>query len=277
MHTDTFAHVHRHARRNMGPAGALLGVLTPLLLPIVALGQGIHNPDGHYFSFTDSPFAAPPFEFLHLENFEDGLLDTPGVTNVGGIVLRRSDEFSDSVDADDGVIDGNGNTGGAVTGAFYSAGLATLRFNFNPAALGGRLPTHVGLVMTDCSNPSAMTLSAFRQGALLGSISGNQSAERLHFTAGDRFYGFVDAGGIDSIVMTATSDTDWAMDHLQYGRRCPADFDGDGTVDFFDYDAFVVCFEGGACPPGKTADFDGDGSVDFFDYDAFVVAFETGC
>jgi len=58
---------------------------------------------------------------------------------------------------------------------------------------------------------------------------------------------------------------------------CPADFDGDGTVDFFDYDAFVNCFEGIACPPGKTADFDGDGSADFFDYDAFVVAFETPC
>ncbi|MEK6701673.1 MAG: hypothetical protein AABZ53_05380 [Planctomycetota bacterium] len=58
---------------------------------------------------------------------------------------------------------------------------------------------------------------------------------------------------------------------------CPADFDGDGTADFFDYDAFVICFEGGACPPGKTADFDGDGTVDFFDYDAFVIAFEAGC
>ncbi|MEK6700966.1 MAG: hypothetical protein AABZ53_01785, partial [Planctomycetota bacterium] len=58
---------------------------------------------------------------------------------------------------------------------------------------------------------------------------------------------------------------------------CPADFDADGTVDFFDYDAFVICFEGGACPPGKTADFDGDGTVDFFDYDAFVVAFESPC
>ncbi len=61
------------------------------------------------------------------------------------------------------------------------------------------------------------------------------------------------------------------------GVICPADFDDDGTVDFFDYDAFVQCFEGGACPPGKTADFDGDGTVDFFDYDAFVVAFEAGC
>ncbi|MEK6701941.1 MAG: hypothetical protein AABZ53_06745, partial [Planctomycetota bacterium] len=56
---------------------------------------------------------------------------------------------------------------------------------------------------------------------------------------------------------------------------CPADFDGDGTVDFFDYDAYVNCFEGIVCPPGKDADFDGDGTADFFDYDAFVVAFET--
>ncbi len=59
--------------------------------------------------------------------------------------------------------------------------------------------------------------------------------------------------------------------------ECPADFDGDGVVDFFDYDAFVRCFEGSGCPPGTTADFDHDGTVDFFDYDAFVVAFETPC
>ncbi len=58
---------------------------------------------------------------------------------------------------------------------------------------------------------------------------------------------------------------------------CPADFDGDGFVDFFDFDAYVLCFEGLSCPPGKTADFDGDGFVDFFDFDQFVNAFESGC
>ncbi|MEK6703219.1 MAG: lectin-like protein [Planctomycetota bacterium] len=58
---------------------------------------------------------------------------------------------------------------------------------------------------------------------------------------------------------------------------CAPDFDCDGALDFFDYDAFVACFEGTICPPGKTADFDADGTVDFFDYDAFVVAFEEGC
>ncbi len=58
---------------------------------------------------------------------------------------------------------------------------------------------------------------------------------------------------------------------------CPADFDADGTVDFFDYDAFVTCFEGGACPPGIDADFNHDTAIDFFDYDDFVTAFERGC
>ncbi len=58
---------------------------------------------------------------------------------------------------------------------------------------------------------------------------------------------------------------------------CHADFNGDDTVDFFDYDAFVTCFEGDACPTNKSADFNDDGSVDFFDYDAFVQAFESGC
>jgi hypothetical protein len=57
---------------------------------------------------------------------------------------------------------------------------------------------------------------------------------------------------------------------------CPsADFNGDGFVDFFDYDDFVACFEG-AGAPGCNADFNGDAFIDFFDYDAYVFAFE-GC
>ena len=55
------------------------------------------------------------------------------------------------------------------------------------------------------------------------------------------------------------------------------DFNNDGFLDFFDYDDFVACFEGGGCPCGRTADFNGDDFVDFFDYDAFVEAFQTGC
>jgi hypothetical protein len=59
--------------------------------------------------------------------------------------------------------------------------------------------------------------------------------------------------------------------------RCRGDFNNDGFVDFFDYDLFVQCFEGGECPPGGDADFNDDGFADFFDYDAFVARFEAGC
>jgi hypothetical protein len=59
-------------------------------------------------------------------------------------------------------------------------------------------------------------------------------------------------------------------------KLCAADFNGDGFLDFFDYDDFVACFETGACGD-STADFNGDGFVDFFDYDDFVAAFEAGC
>lgn len=54
---------------------------------------------------------------------------------------------------------------------------------------------------------------------------------------------------------------------------CPADFNHDGFLDFFDYAGFVASLETG--DPG--ADFNGDGFVDFFDYADFVDAFEAGC
>jgi hypothetical protein len=63
--------------------------------------------------------------------------------------------------------------------------------------------------------------------------------------------------------------------HVRYD--CPADFNEDGFLDFFDYDDYVQCFETGVCPAGKTADMTGDDFVDFFDYDAFVLMFERGC
>jgi hypothetical protein len=66
----------------------------------------------------------------------------------------------------------------------------------------------------------------------------------------------------------------WVLTPVAAG--CSADFNGDGFLDFFDYDNFVECFEIEVCG-GGSADFNSDGFVDFFDYDDFVLAFETGC
>ncbi len=54
---------------------------------------------------------------------------------------------------------------------------------------------------------------------------------------------------------------------------CAADFNCDGTVDFFDYLDFVDAFSS----LEDNADFNGDSIVDFFDYLDFVDAFSVGC
>ena len=64
---------------------------------------------------------------------------------------------------------------------------------------------------------------------------------------------------------------------LVVAPACRADFNDDGFLDFFDFNDFVTCFEGGDCPPGKTADYNGDGFPDFFDFNDFVNDFEAGC
>jgi hypothetical protein len=54
---------------------------------------------------------------------------------------------------------------------------------------------------------------------------------------------------------------------------CPADFNNDGAVDFFDYLDFVAAYDAEL----PSADFNNDGNIDFFDYLDFVAAFDTGC
>jgi probable HAF family extracellular repeat protein len=52
---------------------------------------------------------------------------------------------------------------------------------------------------------------------------------------------------------------------------CPADFNGDDQVDFFDYLDFVAAFDA----ESPSADFNGDNQVDFFDYLDFASAFDS--
>ncbi len=73
-----------------------------------------------------------------------------------------------------------------------------------------------------------------------------------------------------------SENTGWINldDSTQYiALGCRADFNGDGFIDFTDFDAFVIAFEDG----DPSADFNGDAFLDFTDFDDFVTAFETGC
>src|SRR6185503_10775980 len=100
-----------------------------------------------YLSFADSPLGGRNASYFYLENFEDHQLNTPGVAaSAGGVTsVVFGSTLHDSVDADDGVIDGSGLTGDSYISANGAAGI---RFTFNAAVLGS-LPTHAGLVWTD--------------------------------------------------------------------------------------------------------------------------------
>jgi hypothetical protein len=63
------------------------------------------------------------------------------------------------------------------------------------------------------------------------------------------------------------------VEHDECTSPCAADFDGNGTVDFFDYLDFVNAFS----LERADADFDGNDTIDFFDYLDFVMAFDEAC
>lgn len=174
-----------------------------------------------YVQAADGPFAALTFSYFHLEDFEDLALNTPGIASNGGAVIGN-DALVDSVDADDGVIDGSGAAGHS----FLISQSNAVSFTFDANALGA-LPTHAGVVVTDVgfATPTAgfatITLEAFDSaGASLGtstpSLFGDGSATSA--TAEDRFVGFRHPAGIARIEIRADSSNDWEIDHVQYGR-----------------------------------------------------------
>ncbi len=171
-----------------------------------------------------SPFSGLDFSYFHLETFEDGLLDTPGVTVNDGLVFS-SPSFTDSVDADDGIIDGNGQSGRS----FLTVdGLTGLRFDFDQLILG-TLPTHVGLVWTDGSTFNDLTFEAFDgNGLSLGTLVelGVGDGDFSGGTAEDLFFGATNQSGISAITITSIASSGSTgigieVDHLQYGRIVP--------------------------------------------------------
>jgi probable HAF family extracellular repeat protein len=97
--------------------------------------------------------------------------------------------------------------------------------------------------------------------------------------AGDRlrldvpFVAGAKGAGVVSFAVSSPSRRFGGWNGLIDVRKCTADFNNDGFLDFTDFDAFVGGFEAG----DATSDFNADGFIDFTDFDAFVAAFEAGC
>ncbi|MBI2529351.1 MAG: hypothetical protein HYV93_25605 [Candidatus Rokubacteria bacterium] len=162
---------------------------------------------------ADSPFKSLSFSSFFLETFEDGLLNTPGVSASSGAPFPPTG-ITDSVDADDGTIDGSG-TGGR---SFFTSPPVT--FTFSSVALGG-LPTHVGIAWTD--GAGTISFSASGPGGVLApcavagfSDAGSPDGGISGTTGDDRFFGCSDPGGVSSITISNTAGG-IEVDHLQYG------------------------------------------------------------
>ncbi|XVJ60686.1 MAG: TIGR03790 family protein [Tepidisphaera sp.] len=150
-----------------------------------------------------------------------------------------------------------------------SGSVAPTAFSYTKQGYPGRtLVVELPAGVTDETSQATYTITGLPTKATV--IGGTGSYRILRPNAG--------ASGTDSIGyrVTTPSGTSTGRVIIKWGESCPADFNGDAFVDFFDYDAFVACFTG-QCDPGASSDFNDDGFTDFFDYDAFVEAFTAGC
>ncbi len=211
--------------------------------------------------------------------------------------ITLGNQLADHVDAGGGVVTMTGAHAPApfgLSGRWASGGYSpypipgTVLFTSNPVLGTIRQPGHPVLSGVDSFNGG--------NNALLDAASVLPNAEPIaHYNIGNPLAAERKNGPIQTVGLNFFMPSDavqingWeastdgailitnALTYVAAARPCYSDFNGDGFVDFFDFDDFVNCFEGFGCPPGATADFNGDGFVDFFDYDDFVAAFERGC
>ena len=192
-----------------------------------------------YLSFSDSPFDAIDFSKFYLEDFEDGVLNVPGVTAIantpGGVLGVVGPSFyTDSVDADDGTVDGFGRDGHILADVGNRpGGDLGYTFRFDAQTLG-RLPTHVGIVWTDGSPTAPTQFEVYDAQDNLVGIVGPVKISDAWFsgqTAEDHFFGVVHAAGIQRIVIrNPGSSNSMDVDHLQYGIAIIEDGLKDWTI-----------------------------------------------
>jgi len=170
-----------------------------------------------YLSGDDSPFFGadgPGADLCSIEDFEDGSLDF-GITASTGGVVGPSTPVIDSVDGDDGSIDGLGNDGHSW---FTGSQPAAVTFTF-PSAV-----THAGIVWTDgvgtnpTLGPADTTFEAFGPGMVsLGTVGPLVIGDMMFngATAEDRFFGAIEATGI-SAISVSVSVGNLEVDHVQF-------------------------------------------------------------
>jgi hypothetical protein len=227
--------------RRIAALASLLALTPPLQAATTRIGPL------PYLSAADSPFLSDPSLVTVLEDFEDGALNAPGIVNdeiidylsIGndghGRVVEPGAE-TDSVDGDDGAIDGSGTGGHSYRSMNYQDTIADGNiYNSLGFSFPGRLPVAVGFVWTDGQPRSLLQLfvreknqinnKIFALDPALGDGDGNGG------TSEDRFFGVyssvgIEEFGISSIVPNQIPGTDdgrryFELDHLQFSYPVP--------------------------------------------------------
>lgn len=185
-----------------------------------------------YAGRVDSPFrSCPDASTFYFDDFEQGTINLPGVTVMlpstpekdGGLRRGGSSLAIDSVDEDDGVIDGGRCVwpdGGACAALYSPNGPEGITLEWEASAL----PQFVGLAWTD--GRLSIRFEAFgADQESLGVIGptagiGFPDAQQEGSTAEDRFFGVVAPGGVSKVRISCT-DGGMEIDHVQYGRWSP--------------------------------------------------------
>jgi hypothetical protein len=166
------------------------------------------NANQTYTGISSSPFSG--LGSLTVENFENGSINSL-MTAVGGSI-RGPGPGTDSVDGDDGSVDGSGSGGHS-----FSTNGRRMTFRFS-GAQGGVRPTMAGLAWTDGRPNSTVTFRAWdANGNLLGRIRERVGeAGRNGGTAEDRFFGIMSEEGVARITISSNR-RGFEVDHVQFG------------------------------------------------------------
>jgi hypothetical protein len=161
-----------------------------------------------YAQRSDSPWAAGIRQgSIYVEDFEDGLVNTPGLAMALGTMSTAA-----SVDEDDGIL---GNVEDDVGRIWYagSGGLSnTARAEFTPDA-SGNYPTYAGWVMDTYDQADAYFEAFDPDGNLVASY-------RNILEWGEwQFVGVYAPQGISAIQSRFNANT--VFDHVQYGYAIP--------------------------------------------------------
>ena len=194
----------------------VLGVLTLGVLPVAANAATTHFGPSAYLQSGDTPAGFACAEcVLSIEDFEDNSLD-PFLTIDHGQILPPNfvsgmGPSTDSVDGDDGAVDGSGLDGYS----YFSGNRRDLTITFDS------LVKSAGLVFTDGDNASTnIRLEAFDiNGGSLGVIDAGDLADDSFNgqTAEDRFLGFQDMdGSISSIKISMDAGSGIEIDHIHW-------------------------------------------------------------